>query len=90
MPGGTRFIVCGPSGSGKSRAIDLANQALPEDEQITESGELRSIVAPEEAAAVVDDRYLAYENSQHIGFSVWRKERGMAFERHGLKVFWLV
>jgi energy-coupling factor transporter ATP-binding protein EcfA2 len=86
---GTRFIVCGASGSGKTRAIDLANGLLPEDEQIAESGEILWQRDAAVAATTIDQVGLAYENSLHIAFSTVDVGLAKTLEAQGFKVFWL-
>jgi hypothetical protein len=86
---GTRFVVCGTSGSGKTRAIDLANELLPADAQIAESRELVSVSAPSKAQQVLENPALAYEESLHIGFAVYSRTLAEALQSEGIKVFWL-
>ena len=86
---GARFVVCGTSGSGKTRAICLANSHLPEYEQIAESQDLLSGRDPLKALAVVNDPDLAYEASLHIAFNVIYRNLAKVLELNGVKVFWL-
>lgn len=86
---GTRFIVYGRSGSGKTSAIDVANSLLPLHEQIAESQELlweRDVL---KAIESFDDQNLRYECSKHIGFSVIAQDLAKDMEARGVKVFWL-
>lgn len=86
---GTRFIVCGTSGSGKTRAIALANSLLPSGGQIAESQELLREKSLAKAIEISSDIDFAYEASLHIGFNVINGYLAKALERHGVKVFWL-
>lgn len=86
---GARFVVCGTSGSGKTRAICVANSHLPEHEQIAESQDLLSERDPLKALAVVNDPDLAYEASLHIAFNVIYRNLAKELELNGVKVFWL-
>ena len=88
---GRRFIVCGSSGSGKTRAITFANYLLDEDQQVAESQDLRSMKEPEKAKAlnIMYDPDLAYEASRHIGFNLFSRELASALEEQGVQVFWL-
>ena len=88
---GRRFIVCGSSGSGKTRAISFANDLLGEDHQVAESQDLRSMKKREKAKAldIIYDPDLAYEASRHIGFNVFSGDLASALEEQGVKVFWL-
>ena len=88
-PVGTRFIVCGTSGSGKTLAIEFANNLLPTDEQIGESQDLALVRCPDRAMEIVADEELAYENSFHIGFNVLSAAMAKSLAARGLKVFWL-
>ena len=88
-PIGVRFVVCGTSGSGKTRAIDIANELLEDCEQIAESGELLLQSCPFEAAAILERPDLAYEGYKHIGFNVFRSGLATSLEQSGVKVFWL-
>lgn len=65
-PVGTRFIVCGTSGSGKTLAIEFANNLLPTDEQIGESQDLALVRCPDRAMEIFADEELAYENSGYM------------------------
>ena len=86
---GTRFVVCGTSGSGKTRAIDLANELLAADAQIAESRELVSVSNLSNAQQVLENPVLAYEESQHICFAVYSRTLAEALQSEGIKVFWL-
>jgi hypothetical protein len=86
---GSRFIVCGTSGSGKTRAISLANGLLPTNERIAESQEFLREKDPSRAIQIVNDTELAYEASMHIGFNVINGYLAKALEAKGVKVFWL-
>ena len=52
---GTRFIVCGTSGSGKTLAIEYANNLLPAGEQIAESQDLVRERCPDRAMEIFTD-----------------------------------
>ena len=84
---GTRFIVCGTSGSGKTLAIEYANNLLPAGEQIAESQDLVRERCPDRAMEIFTDEELAYEDSRHIGFNVLSAAVARALEEKGLKVF---
>lgn len=86
---GARFVLCGTSGSGKSRAISSANSKLPSSEQIAESQDILRERDPLKALEVVNDAELAYEVSQHIAFNVVSRPLADALELKGVKVFWL-
>jgi hypothetical protein len=86
---GTRFVLCGTSGSGKTRAISAANSKLPSSERIAESQDLLRERDPLKALDVVNDAELAYEASQHIAFNVVSRPLADALELKGVKVFWL-
>ena len=88
-PVGTRFIVCGTSGSGKTLAIEFANNLLPTDEQIGESQDLALVRCPDRAMEIFADEELAYENSFHIGFNVLSAAMAKSLAAKGLMVFWL-
>lgn len=87
--GGTRFIVCGTSGSGKTRAIKVANNLLPLNDQIAESQELLGEKNVLKALKIINDSELKYEHSQHIGFNVINSFLAKDLEAQGVKVFWL-
>ena len=86
---GTRFIVCGTSGSGKTLAIEYANNLLPAGEQIAESQDLVRERCPDRAMEIFTDEELAYEDSFHIGFNVLSAAMAKSLAARGLKVFWL-
>jgi len=86
---GTRFIVCGTSGSGKTSALCFANSSLPPDEQIAESQELLRERDPIKAIEFLENAELEYETSLHIAFSVISSYLAKALEVEGFKVFWL-
>lgn len=86
---GTRFVVCGTSGSGKTRALSYANQLLPENAQIAESLDILRVHDTSSAIEIIRDPGLAYERSLHIAFTVCDKGMGKDLESHGIKVFWL-
>lgn len=86
---GARFVVCGTSGSGKTRAICLANSHLPDYEQIAESQDLLSERDSLKALGVVNDPDLEYEASLHIAFNVIYRNLAKELELNGVKVFWL-
>lgn len=87
--GGTRFVVCGTSGSGKSRAVFLANSSLPPAEKIAESHELLRERNATKAIEILEDTELEYEASAHIAFNVVNSYLAKALEVRGFKVFWL-
>lgn len=87
----TRFVLCGTSGSGKSFAIESANETRPADEQIAES---RGLVTGRDidldrAVAVINDVELAYEDTLHVAFDVYYQDVAKALEDRGIKVFWV-
>lgn len=86
---GTRFVVCGTSGSGKTRAIYAANSRLPLSEQIAESQDILRVRDPAEAERILNDPELEYEDSLHIAFNVVSSYLAKALEEEGVKVFWL-
>jgi energy-coupling factor transporter ATP-binding protein EcfA2 len=86
---GSRFVVCGTSGSGKSRAIKHANRLLPADKQIAESREIVGKTDAARAKEIMQDKDLEYEASEHIAFAVYSRDLGTALELAGVKVFWL-
>jgi ABC-type lipoprotein export system ATPase subunit len=86
---GTRFVVCGTSGSGKTRAIERANELLPPGEQIAESREILGAANVSQAIKTLEDNELAYEASLHIAFAVYNERLGKELEGAGVKVFWL-
>lgn len=86
---GTRFVVCGTSGSGKTRALSYANQLLPGDAQIAESLEILQVRDALLALEIIRDSGLEYERSLHIAFTICHKGMGRDLESHGIKVFWL-
>ena len=88
-PHGTRFVVCGTSGSGKSRAIDFANGILPASEQIAESRDIVREKDPLRAIDAMENPELKYEASMHIAFNVVSSYLAKALEEKGVKVFWL-
>ena len=88
-PGETRFILCGSSGSGKTRAVEETNKKLPEDQQIAESHKMLHVQDPSEALKIFNDNSFYYRNSPHIGFNVFRKELAKELEVQNIKVFWL-
>ncbi len=90
LPGeGSRFVLCGTSGSGKTSAISFANELLPATEQIAESQELARERCPDRAMVIFNDEELAYEDSRHIGLNVLGASIAMAMEGKGIKVFWV-
>ncbi len=89
-PGETRFILCGSSGSGKTRAVEEANKKLPEDKQIAESHKMLMVKDPSKAFEIFCDHSFYYSNSPHIGFNVvWKDVAKKLEEDHQIKVFWL-
>lgn len=84
---GSRFVLCGTSGCGKSAAITFANTLRPANEQIVESHELVRERQPDRAIEIFNDAELAYEDSRHIGFNVLSAAVARALEEKGLKVF---
>lgn len=86
---GTRFVICGASGSGKTQALEFANGLLPTGEQIAESREVVRAKDASSAIKVIRDVGLAYERSLHIAFDVYHEDLGKALESKGIKVFWL-
>lgn len=59
-PGETRFILCGSSGSGKTRAVTEANKKLPENGQIAESHKMLMVKNPSEALKIFNDNSFYY------------------------------
>lgn len=83
-----KFILCGISGCGKTRAVEEANKKLPADQQIAESHDMLSIKEPSQALVIFNDRNLRYVDSSHIGFDVVQKDLAKKLEADGIKVFW--
>ena len=86
---GARFVVCGTSGSGKTRAINYANQLLSENAQIAESLDILQVHDTSSAIEIIRDPGLVYERSLHIAFAACHSDIGKDLESHGIKVFWL-
>jgi hypothetical protein len=86
---GERFVVCGTSGSGKTRAVELANHDLPPEHQIAESNDMLLEKSPQVALGILKDLTLAYEGCRHVGFNVVSNAIATGLESQGVKVFWL-
>jgi ABC-type glutathione transport system ATPase component len=86
---GARFILCGSSGSGKTLAVNLANEQLPKGKKIAESFDMLFVKDLVKAKSIIDDRDLAYQDSKYIGFNVVQKDFARKLELNGEKVFWL-
>ena len=86
---GTRFVVCGTSGSGITRSIDLANSLLPVSEQVAESREIVLEKDLLKAVEALENAELEYESSLHIAFTVYNSHLAKVLELKGFKVFWL-
>lgn len=86
---GTRFVICGTSGSGKSQSISVANSLLPPSEQITESHDLLWEKDSAKTIEILNDTELEYQASLHIAFNVVNSYLAKALEVQGVKVFWL-
>lgn len=70
---GFRVIVCGSSGSGKTRSIRHANELLPEHGRIAESSMALAVIKGrpiEELLAGVKDRDLEYACCSNIAFTM--------------------
>lgn len=77
ITGQSVIVICGLSGSGKTSSIELANQSLPEDEQIAES---TALLCCQDADAAVralraDEKY-SYEGAKHVAYSIVRRSVG--------------
>jgi hypothetical protein len=86
---GTRFILCGTSGSGKTRAIELANKQLPSSRQIAESHDMLFCRSVSDIEEIFDDRDIKYHGARHIGFSVVKRELAVEIHDERIRVFWL-
>ncbi|MEW9572790.1 hypothetical protein ABQJ54_13610 [Rhodanobacter sp. Si-c] len=86
---GSRFILFGASGSGKTRAIEFANKQLPPNQQITESNDMLFCKRVSDAKTIFDDKNLKYQGARHIGFSIVKREMAAKIHNERIKVFWL-
>ncbi len=86
---GTRFVICGTSGSGKTQSISVANRLLSSSERIAESQELLWERDAAKAIEILNDPELEYEASLHIAFNVVNSYLAKALELEGVRVFWL-
>lgn len=86
---GARFILCGTSGSGKTRAVEFANRQLSQSQQIAESNDLLFCKSASDADKIVLDRSLEYQGARHIGFNVVNKELATSMQSEIFRVFWL-
>jgi energy-coupling factor transporter ATP-binding protein EcfA2 len=85
----SRMIVCGPSGSYKSTAVDVANGLLPESEQISEVDEILRLKDFDKVIAIIEDPSLRPEISQHVAFNMVNKDLAAQIESElKMKVFW--
>ena len=76
---GFRVIVCGASGSGKTRSINYANDLLPEHAKVAESSIALEVIQGkpiETLLASMKDRDLEYEGCSNIAFTMM--DRGVA------------
>lgn len=81
---GTRFVICGTSGSGKSQSISVANSLLPPSERIAESQEILRERDPAKAIEILNDPELEYQASLHIAFNVVNSYLAKALEVQGV------
>jgi uridine kinase len=84
-----RFIIFGESGSGKTRAVNLANESLTIPNKVAESQDLLYLDQKDlsKALNVISDPDLAYVNSRYIGFNVADKDLADLLEAKEIKVF---
>jgi transcriptional regulator with XRE-family HTH domain len=82
-----RFVLCGVSGCGKTRAVSIVNDTLPKGAELAEDTDLifpRNLC---KALAIVNKEGLAYQNSKHIAFSVMNEDLASSLENNEIKVF---
>lgn len=85
----SQMKVCGPSGSYKSTAVDVANELLPESEQIAEVNEILALNDFGKIRAIIDDPSLRPEIGQHVAFNMVNKNLAEKIESElKMKVFW--
>ena len=71
-----QFIICGISGSGKTYAIELANEKLPDNEKIAESTDILFCSDAESAEEVILKDDSRYEEAKYIAYSTVRRDVG--------------
>jgi DNA polymerase III delta prime subunit len=90
---GLRMIVAGSSGSGKTLALDCANEILPENAQIAESSIALDVVRGDSIKELLDklqDKELEYDGSPHIAFTLMSSDVAKKLARaSNLPVFYL-
>ena len=67
------FVICGASGSGKTTAIELANEQLPEDEEVAESMDILRCQDADSAQQIIADDDSRYPRSKYIAYSTVNK-----------------
>lgn len=70
------FIICGVSGSGKTSAITLANQQLPEDSEIAESMDILFCRDAKSAEQIINDDKSRYHGARYIAYTTVYKTIG--------------
>ena len=82
-----RFVLSGESGSGKTRAISIVNEKLPESAELVECSDLIHGKNLCKALGIINDKELKYQDSKHIAFSVLNGELASSLESNGIKIF---
>ncbi len=67
------FVICGVSGSGKTTAIELANEQLPEGEEVAESRDILFCQDADSAQQIINDDDSQYPWSKYIAYSTVNK-----------------
>ena len=70
------FVICGISGSGKTFALELANEKLPDNEKIAESTDILFCSDAESAEEVILKDDSRYEEAKYIAYSTVRRDVG--------------
>lgn len=77
------FVICGVSGSGKTTAIELANEQLPEDEEVAESMDILGCQDADSAQQIIDDDESQYVGAKYIAYSTVSKSIAQKLAQNG-------
>lgn len=86
-----RFALHGKSGCGKTRAISIVNEYLSIKGPYGELAECCDLIWNKnfcKAFDIINDKELAYEDSNHIAFSIMNRELANSLESNDIKVFY--
>jgi hypothetical protein len=83
------FVICGESGKARTWSVDLANEKLPNGEQIAASIGVYGCDDVNVAEHFIDNDCSVYKGARHIAYTVRNRHVGDQLAERGLPVVFM-